>query len=155
MDPARYERGDPRAQNLLQLGNTLPQSCGEAAQTAYALAQRLDPRGVLEHLVHAGTPRLLRFVQQQVPGAVEELCALAEIALERGEAEAARRAFRTARTLDPLGGPLEVRPDETRGRVCRGGSWNSLARYVRADQRQAHPPGARFPFLGFRCTRTL
>jgi formylglycine-generating enzyme required for sulfatase activity len=37
-----------------------------------------------------------------------------------------------------------------RGRVCRGGSWRDLARYVRAGARLRNEPGARSVNLGFR-----
>jgi hypothetical protein len=36
-------------------------------------------------------------------------------------------------------------------RVIRGGSWDSIARCVRAADRLAHPPGYRYVNLGFRC----
>lgn len=38
-------------------------------------------------------------------------------------------------------------------RVLRGGSWNAVARYVRAAYRLHHVPGYRFDYLGFRLAR--
>ena len=38
-------------------------------------------------------------------------------------------------------------------RVVRGGSWYDYARYVRAADRYANPPGHHFDFIGFRCVR--
>ncbi len=48
---------------------------------------------------------------------------------------------------DPIG------PEEGAERVFRGGSWDALARYVRAASRYWAPPGVRFHYLGFRLAR--
>src|SRR5262249_54096209 len=47
---------------------------------------------------------------------------------------------------DPVA-PVEA----SAGRVIRGGSWHSDARYVRAAFRDACPPGRRAGYLGFPC----
>ncbi len=48
---------------------------------------------------------------------------------------------------DPVG------PDEGARRVFRGGSWDALARGVRAASRDGHPPAQRGRHLGFRLSR--
>ena len=57
-----------------------------------------------------------------------------------------KRSYHDATVSDPLG-PTE---DDV-VRVIRGGSWNYLARLVRAAFRSAYDPGYRSSYLGFRC----
>ena len=45
-------------------------------------------------------------------------------------------------------------PSAGPGRVVRGGSWDSIARYVRAANRSYSTPADRTSNLGFRCART-
>ena len=49
--------------------------------------------------------------------------------------------------VDPIG------PETGAGRVIRGGSWYSFARYVRAAYRYWYEPGYRNYYLGFRCSQ--
>jgi formylglycine-generating enzyme required for sulfatase activity len=52
------------------------------------------------------------------------------------------------------GGPWLENPAEGEaGRVVRGGSWNSVARFVRAAYRGGDHPGRRVGSAGFRCAR--
>ena len=50
-------------------------------------------------------------------------------------------------TPDPAG------PSKGSLRVSRGGSWDDVARYVRAAARNAGSPGNRYDALGFRLAR--
>ncbi len=59
-----------------------------------------------------------------------------------------QRRYSNEAIADPVG------PTHTGGyRVTRGGSWHSIARYVRAAYRHADAPGNRFDSLGLRLAR--
>ncbi len=60
----------------------------------------------------------------------------------------AYREYTSATVTDPLG------PVTGAGRVQRGGSWNSFARYCRAAHRFWSWPGGRDGSLGFRPARS-
>lgn len=49
---------------------------------------------------------------------------------------------------DPTG------PETGTERVLRGGVWNANSNDCRAATRMAHPPGSRYPFIGFRAARS-
>ncbi|MEM7201469.1 MAG: formylglycine-generating enzyme family protein [Planctomycetota bacterium] len=55
--------------------------------------------------------------------------------------------YPTEECVDPSG------PSRGQDRVIRGGSWNDIARFVRAACRFAGSPGYRYHYLGFRCAR--
>jgi formylglycine-generating enzyme required for sulfatase activity len=57
-----------------------------------------------------------------------------------------RRNYTNERIIDPVG-PMDAGAD----RVIRGGSWDSVARIVRAAHRFAYQPDFRDLYLGFRC----
>jgi formylglycine-generating enzyme required for sulfatase activity len=59
-----------------------------------------------------------------------------------------QRKYNKGNEIDPLGSL-----DDGVGRVLRGGSWLSLARYVRSASRLAYDPGYRDYSIGFRCAR--
>ena len=56
----------------------------------------------------------------------------------------------TSPELNPTGPAL----GGDKGRVRRGGSWTSSARYARAADRDVLNPGIDYDYLGFRCVRT-
>ena len=58
--------------------------------------------------------------------------------------------YATSPELNPTGPAL----GDDRGRVRRGGSWTSSARYARAADRDVLNPGIGYDYLGFRCVRS-
>ena len=59
-----------------------------------------------------------------------------------------KRTYTEDTQIDPLG------PQETgAGRVLRGGSWVSVARYCRSAYRYDFDPVDRYYCIGFRCAR--
>ena len=56
-------------------------------------------------------------------------------------------SYSESRQIDPRG------PEKGDERVIRGGSWNSIARFLRAACRNWYDPGYRNDNLGFRCAR--
>ena len=58
--------------------------------------------------------------------------------------------YATSPELNPTGPAL----GGDKGRVRRGGSWTSSARYARAADRDVLNPGIDYDYLGFRCVRT-
>ena len=58
-----------------------------------------------------------------------------------------RRTYGAEPVTDPVG------PSDAAERVLRGGSWLSLAQYVRSASRLAGDPGLRGSSIGFRCAR--